>query len=52
MVVDRHNLTVFYPNSFDMDLVQVGEAVYEIYTTIGIILYGTMQYNAIPCNIM
>ena len=40
MVVDtdRHNLTVFYLKSFDMDSVQVGKAVFvkEIYTTLGI----------------
>ena len=38
MVVDtdRHNLTVFYLKSFDMDSVQVGKAVFvkEIYTTL------------------
>ena len=40
MVVDtdRHNLTVFYLKSFDMDSVQVGKAVFvkEIYATLGI----------------
>ena len=39
MVVDtdRHNLTVFYLKSFDMDSVQVGKAVFgkESYTTLG-----------------
>ena len=40
MVVDtdRHNLTVFYLKSFDMDSMQVGKAVFgkEIYSTLGI----------------
>ena len=38
LVVDRHKLTVFYLNSFAMDSVQVGKAVFvkENYTTLGI----------------
>ena len=57
MVVDtdRHNLTVFYLKSFDMDSVQVGKAVFvkEIYTTLGIEprTYSYPGRSGNPCSV-
>ena len=57
MVVDtdRHNLTVFYLKSFDMDSVQVGKAVFvkEIYTTLGVEprTYSYPGRSGNPCSV-